>query len=86
MTMKLQQMREALMVDQVARQKDGTYLARKGYFYHHGQTSEKLAERVAAALPGVTVLDHGDHFAAFRGGAPLAKSSHFWVRFTVAAS
>lgn len=48
----------------------GVFIARRGYFYRHGATSEMYAKMVEKN--GFEVIEHGDHYAAFRGGAPLA--------------
>lgn len=77
--MKLSQIKEVTGIDSVS-QKDGVVTLRRQFFYRNGKTSADLAERVKLALPGFEVLEHGEHYAAFRGGASVAKSSHWWVR------
>jgi hypothetical protein len=77
--MKLNEIKEAVAVDSVSRKGDVITLRRQ-FFYRHGKTSADLAERAKLALPGFEVIDHGEHYAAFRGGASVAKSSHWWVR------
>jgi hypothetical protein len=62
----------------------GVYTARWGFFYRHGQTSQLHAETVREKLPGACVLDHGEVWKSFRGGASVAQSSHWWVKFTIA--
>ena len=66
--------------DMVSKNKSGNYVGRKQFFYHHGQSSDKIADKMKN-IPGITVIDDGEHNAAFRGGASVAKSSHFWVEF-----
>ena len=61
----------------------GVWTVREGYFYRHGKSEVDLAAKVKRVLPEANVLDSGDHFAAFNGGASLRKSSHFWVKFSV---
>ncbi len=39
--------------------------------------------QVRAAFPQAVVLDSGEVWKPFVGGAPLAKSSHWFVKFTV---
>lgn len=78
--------RKALGTDRgdVGRTKDGHVIIRHEYFFSHGGSSEKLAARVTDQLTkaGVkhTVVDHGNHWAPFKGGAPTSKSSHWWVK------
>lgn len=71
--------------DSVGQKKDGTIVVRRGYFYRNGMDSARFATNVAklladAGLP-VVMTEHGDHWSAFRGGASIANSSHFWVAF-----
>lgn len=62
----------------------GVYTARSGYFYMHGRTAENLVIEVRNAFPtSAAIVDSGDHWAAFRGGASLRAQSHWWVKFTL---
>ena len=71
------------VADSVSRRRDGTIVVRRGYFYRHGQDAEDFQLAVGSALikAGIqySIKDYGDHWARFRGGASLAKSSHWWV-------
>lgn len=64
--------------------KDGVFTVRRGFFYTHGATAGHLAARVKAALPSATLVDQGEVWKAFRGGASTAQQSHWFVKFTVA--
>ena len=85
----LKQLKEILgtRVDQVSKKKDGTIVVRKGYFYRNGMNEIAFKERIVDVLTasGIAfrVADYYDHWAAFNGGASLARSSHFAVEFTV---
>lgn len=59
------------------------FTVRRGYFYRMGASAEKLANTVKRIFPTATILDSGDHWAAFRGGASVAQGSHFYVKFTL---
>ncbi len=62
----------------------GVYTVRRGYFYTHGHSADNLASDVLRAFPmSAKIRDSGDHWAAFRGGASLRASSHWWVKFTL---
>ena len=61
--------------------RNGVFTGRRSYFYKNGLSSDLFADKVADA--GFEVIEHGDHWAAFKGGADLAKQSHFWVKFKV---
>jgi hypothetical protein len=61
----------------------GVYTVRKGYFYSHGGSEDALAKRITDAYPhAVILLDKGDVWKTFRGGAPVAQQTHWWVKFT----
>ena len=73
----------AALADSVSKRKDGTIVVRRGYYYTHGQDAESFQLAVGAALmkAGIrySIKDYGDHWARFKGGAALAKQSHWWV-------
>lgn len=74
---------QGIKPSQVSRNKAGQVLVRRGYFYRHGSTAEGWRDRISDALKlanvSHTVIDYYDHFVAFKGGAPVAKQSHFCV-------
>jgi len=58
--------------------------AMKGYFYRgQGGTIEALVSKVKEAFPSAEIIETGDHFTAFRGGAPVSKQSHIYVEFSL---
>ncbi len=63
----------------------GVFTYRRGFFYRIGCTPEKLAADVAAKIPTAVIIDKGTVIKPFRGSAPLVKSSHWFVKFTVPA-
>jgi urease gamma subunit len=67
--------------DYISKTKSGTWKFYKGFFYRHGQSAEGWAEKLSK-VPGVKVVDQGEHYTDFRGGASVRASSHFWVEFT----
>lgn len=82
----LKQVREALdsTADSVGKNREGCFTARRGFFYRHGMTAEKFRAAVEARLAklqGAEIIDCGEHYTAFSGGASLARSSHWWVTF-----
>lgn len=64
----------------------GVYTARWGFFYSHGRTAETAVQRVLATFPHAHVVDSGEVWKPFSGGAPTAKQSHWWVKFTLDGS
>jgi hypothetical protein len=82
------QIRESVHgVDMISRKRNGNILFRKGYFYRFNQNEESLANSIIEQLTTVglkaRVVDSGDHWAPFKGSAPVAKQSHFYVELAV---
>jgi len=63
--------------------RNGIFTARRSYFYGTFESGEKFAESIKEQLPSATILEFGNHYAHFKGGAPINKQSHYWVKFTV---
>jgi hypothetical protein len=80
--MKNSEIQERLSADTLSK-KAGVYTARWGYYWGITKPSDPYADRVKERIPNATILEHGNHFAPFRGGAPVGKQSHFWVKFTI---
>lgn len=79
----LSQVKDAVAADSIGKNKAGNVVVRDSYFYTHGRTADSFAKSVAdqlrAAGVAFDIVDHGDHYASFRGGATVAQGSHFWV-------
>lgn len=81
----MSKVREALsgVADTVGRNKEGNLVARREFFYTHGYSAEKFSQAVSSALSaeGIkhTIVDSGETWKPFRGGASVANSSHWWV-------
>ncbi len=65
----------AANADGVTFHKDGRITARRSYFYRFGMTPEKFAEKVKAAVPGVTIIEAYDDWQQW------PKTSYFKVVF-----
>ena len=69
--------------DVIGRNKAGNIMVRKGFFYTHGYTAEKFEASVKSALDkaGIKyeIVDRGEHWVAFRGGASTSQQSHWYV-------
>jgi hypothetical protein len=83
--MKRSDVKEAVSANAFTFHKDGTVTAKWGYFYRFEKTPEKYAEYVKAKVPGAKIIEVGDHYHDFVGGAKTgsAKSSYMWVKFMV---
>lgn len=80
---------EIVWADQVSKKRDGSgnFIFRKGYFYSHNDNEDNFAEHITKQCEdnnlNVNIVDKGNHWAAFKGGASIAKSSHWWVEAEV---
>ncbi len=81
----VKQVREVLWPDSTSVSK-GVFTVRWGFFYTHGRTTSEFVAHVKAAFPDARVLDSGEVWKPFRGGATTAHSSHWFVKFTVPAA
>jgi len=77
----VKQVRDAVQfsADSVGKRKDGKIVVRRGYFYRHGMDSAKFTSIISKLVPAAVVVDSGDKWTAFNGGASVANQSHFWV-------
>lgn len=82
--MTVKQIREILPVDVVS-QKNGIFTVKKSYFYGFSSSGETLASKIKELIPSAKIIDFGNHFHAFIGGAKTGSSqdSYFWCKFTV---
>ena len=80
--MKSDEIRKLLGMDTISK-KGNIYTVRKEFFYRHGMDALSIAGKVKEKLPDATIVDYGEHWAPFRGGASVAQSSHWWVKFTL---
>lgn len=81
----IKRLRMALLgtVDTIGKNRKGEIVFRRGFFYRHGNTGEKFAERISSKLNELeikhTVVDSGEIWKPFRGGASVAQGSHFYA-------
>jgi hypothetical protein len=69
--------------DKISKLRNGNYKAYFGFFYTHGQTPEQKVKIVKNAYPDAIIVDSGENWVGFKGGAPVDKQSHFYVEFTL---
>lgn len=74
--------------DMVSRNRDGNFIARKGFFYRNGKSAEDYKNEVITKLNDrgipATCVVYGDHWTSFRGGYKVNKQSHFYCEFKLA--
>ena len=81
--MKRQDIKHKIGAHTLSKNKAGNLVARWGFFYTHGMTGEQKAKKVLSVFPKAIILSYGMVWKDFRGGAPLARQSHFYVEFTL---
>ncbi len=62
--------------------KNGVFTARRGFFYTSGRTAEKFVACILKSFPTAIILDKGEVWKPFRGGASTTAQSHWFVKFT----
>jgi len=75
------QVRSALLADSYS-VNDGVFTLRWGYFYSRGVTVQDKINYVLEKFPKVKIIDSGNNWKPFRGGATLRNQSHFFVSFS----
>ncbi len=63
--------------------RNGVFTIRKGFFYTGGYTEQMLAAAVKKAFPTAVILESGEVWKSFRGGASVAAQSHWFVKFSI---
>lgn len=73
--------------DQIVKKGPNKFLIRKGFYYSGGFTAEAYAEKVKKQFGDrVKILDKGEKWVAFKGGASVSNQSHWWVLFELSPS
>ena len=78
----MKEIKEKISADSYSR-KGEIITVRDGFFYTLGKTTQNLIDKVLNAFPNANIIDSGEHWTSFRGGAPLNKSSHWFVKFSL---
>lgn len=81
LTLKL--LRDCVSADSYGRTREGNLIVRRGFYFTHGETAEDFRDRVVSQLTACDVeahvVDYGEVWKPFRGGASVAQSSHWYV-------
>ena len=72
------------LADSVSKRRDGSIVIRRGFYYRHGMDAESYRIAICKRLNDCeslpySIKDYGEHWTSFRGGASLAKQSHWYV-------
>lgn len=80
--MKLNELKHEFGFDTISK-KAGVITGRRQFYYRSGGSSQKYVDRILAKYPNAKIVDHGEHYAPFRGGSSTANSSHWYVKFSL---
>ena len=63
--------------------RQGVFTVKKSYYWGVTQGGSALADKIKSLLPEAFILDYGNHYHGFVGGAKSgsSKDSYFWVKF-----
>lgn len=80
--------KDTIMADQISKDREGNYIFRKGYYYRPSKMSpddwaEKISKRLQEAGINNSIVDLGDIWKPFKGGASLKAQSHYYVKIKV---
>ena len=68
--------------DMISRQKDGTIIIRRGYYYGMFDSGENFAISCEKRLIGdgipAKLINFGNHYESFKGGKNVKHNSHYW--------
>lgn len=74
-------------VDQLSRDSEGNLVFRKGFYYTNGNSADTFADRISNKLNELniphTIIDRGQVWKPFKGGATIKNQSHWWVKVKV---
>ena len=67
--------------------RNGVYTIKKSYFYGFGKDGSELAKKVESKLDNAVVIDYGNHWHPFVGGAKpgSSKDSYLFCKFYIKA-
>ena len=67
------------VADLVTRHQDGSYTARRGFYYKNGKAALDFKNDIEAL--GMPVLAYGTEEKPFKGGSGVKANSHWWATF-----
>ena len=79
-------LKENVCCDMISKNKASNYVFRRSYFYRIG-SPVSFCESVKIQLEQLglsyELVDFGDHWASFKGGASIANGSHLYATFNI---
>lgn len=65
----------------VSKNKEGNYVARFPFFYTYGKKTDDSKKFLLEKFPNANIINAGEVWKPFRGGASVANQSHWFVEF-----
>ena len=61
----------------------GVFTAKKSYFWGFTNDGSAFADKIKNLIPSADIIDYGNHFHGFVGGAKPGspQDSYYWVKF-----
>ena len=82
--MNTKQVREAISeITNTLSSRGGVFTAKKSYYWGLSNDGSALADKIKSRIPGADIVDYGNHFHDFVGGAKPGspQDSYYWVKF-----
>lgn len=83
----LKTIKENVSCDQVSKTKNGTLIFRQSYYYKMNRTADTFKHSISVQLSNLglsfEVLNKGDIWKPFKGGASVKAQSHFYVEVKI---
>jgi hypothetical protein len=80
----LARIRDNVTADSIGRDSEGNLVFRRGYYYKSGGSADQFANAIARQLTELgidhRIIDNGEVWKSFRGGAKVKDQSHWWVK------
>ena len=83
----IQTIRDNISVDEISKDREGNLIFRRGFFYTNNGSAEQFAARIDNELTNLniphTIVDKGQVWRPFKGGATTKSQSHWWVKVKI---
>ena len=83
----IQKIRDNISVDEISKDREGNLIFRRGFFYTNNGSAEQFAARIDNELTNLniphTIVDKGQVWRPFKGGATTKSQSHWWVKVKI---
>ena len=87
MAIVLTQLRNKIHCDMISKKRNGNIIFRNEFYYRHGKTAFDNETDISKQLRehnfNFKLINSGEVWKAFNGGASTANSSHWWVEVKI---